>query len=178
MVKRAVTRSPADIFSRACLGPGFSGAAGSVGAMTGASTFGGRCWHFLPEASARDGPGGRAAGVQGAPSPSSRHPLFCFQSGAAGASGDGAGARSSAVPSSEGGPAVLQGQVRTTAAGPHCPALCSRAGLGRVAGGQAVKGKWAWGQGPAHPLSRRAGGSCLGALLVCGSSHTCSVLHL
>lgn len=163
MVKRAVTRSPGDILSRACLGPGVSGAAGSVEVMTGA----GHLWGALLVFPARSQCQGRAWGqgcwgLRGTQALLQAPPFF-FQSGAARASGDGQGARSSAVLSSEGGPAVLQGQVRTTVPGPHCPALRSRAGLGRAAGGQAVKGKWGWGQGPARPLSRQEGGTCPGS---------------
>jgi len=110
-------------------------------------------------------------------------PSFFFQSGAARASGDGWGARSSAILSSEGGPAVLQEQVQTTVPGPHYPALCSRTGPGRAAGGQAVKGKWGWGQGPACPLSRQEGGTCPGSPaglwplshLLCPGSSACDL---
>lgn len=109
------------------------------------------------------------AGVQGHPVPPGT--LFCFQTGAAGDQAWREAPLSAALALRGWTCRALQGQVRTTAAGLPLPRPCA---CGQGQGewlGQAVKEKWAWGQGPAHPLSRQAGGACLEPWLVCGPSH-------
>lgn len=77
VAKRASTRSPADILSQPCLGPGGGGAAGSVEAVTGAGTFGGgaadiSCRKPVPGMGLGAGP----LGSKGQPGPSPGTPLL------------------------------------------------------------------------------------------------------